>query len=166
MNYGPVSHILLNSLMTNATIRSLTLKQDLADRTSLFLKTMSIILAAAVLNGTFWYFAADPLVPLVFGQQWSGASPAFVILGWLGIPYCLVYGSATVLYAHQEFKTIAAVHLAGLAALIGAVLVVANNGGLSSLNTAISFVGAMLFMGIVMTVCALRLLFPTPHATV
>jgi O-antigen/teichoic acid export membrane protein len=165
MNYGPISHILLNSLMTNATIRGLTLKQDLADRRSLFLKTMSVILSAAALNGVFWYFAADTLVPLVFGQQWGGATPAFVILGWLGIPYCLVYGSATVLYACQEFKTIAAVHLAGLAALIATVLIVANTGGLSSVNTAISFVGTMLLTGLVMMIAALRLLFPATHET-
>ena len=61
MNYGPVSHVLLNSLMTNATIRGLAAKDTSQEKAYLFLKTSTLVISAGVLNGIFWYFMAPSL---------------------------------------------------------------------------------------------------------
>ncbi len=156
MNYGPVSHLLLNSLMTNASVRSFSVAQSFDAKRNLFLRTMTILLVAAGFNGVFWTVAADDIVPFIFGGQWQPAAPSFAILGWLGIPFSLVYGSAAVLYSQHQFKTIAILHLIGL------VLMAVSFGTNLMLNTPSSFstgiivLGCMLITGFAMLVAALR----------
>jgi len=159
MNYGPISHILLNSLMTNATIRGLSIKESNQEKRSLFLKTAIIVISASLLNGAFWFFTAPTLVPLIFGSQWAGAVPAFQILGWLGVPYFLVYGTSTILYADKKFKAIALVHATGIT-IFCATLLIAGATNLLDLHFASwAFVACMLATGALMSYFSIPILF-------
>jgi O-antigen/teichoic acid export membrane protein len=156
MNYGPVSHVLLNSLMTNASVRSFTIAQGFHAKRKLFFKTITILLAAAALNGMFWTLAADDIVPFLFGDQWRPAAPSFAILGWLGIPLSLVYGSSPILYSQHQFKTIAILHLVGLVLMVvlfGSNLVFHTP---TSFSTGIIVLSCMLITGLAMFLAALR----------
>lgn len=159
MNYGPVSHILLNSLMTNATVRGLSIKESNREKRILFFKTAIIVISASLLNGAFWYLTAPILVPWIFGSQWIGAIPAFQILGWLGVPYFLVFGSSTILYADKKFKTIALVHITGTAGLLLALFLVNIRSPLRSSSVSWIFISILGFTGILMSLNAIKLLY-------
>lgn len=159
MNYGPISHILLNSLMTNATIRSLSIKESAREKRNLFLKTATIVVSGSLINGVFWYITAPTLVPFIFGSQWIGAIPAFQILGWLGVPYFLVYGSSTILYACKKFKSIALVHVAGITIFCSALLIGGFNNFLELHFASWAFLGCMFLTGLLMSFYSIPHLF-------
>jgi O-antigen/teichoic acid export membrane protein len=159
MNYGPVSHILLNSFMTNATIRSLADKNTSQEKACLFLKISSLVISAGLINGIFWYLLAPLLVPWIFGTQWLGAVPAFQILGWMGIPYFMVFGSSTVLYAEKKFRVIALVHTAGLLLLSFLLIIAGMNNCMDVKWTCWIFLACMSFTGIVMSCLAISRFF-------
>jgi O-antigen/teichoic acid export membrane protein len=159
MNYGPVSHILLNSLMTNATIRGLSTKESPKEKARFFLKIAAIVISAGVLNGIFWYFMAPSLVPWIFGKQWIGAIPAFQILSWLGVPYFLVYGSATILYAEKKFRVIAFVHCAGIITLIATFICTGINNFLKDTSACWLLLLCMFFTGGLMSTFSVISLF-------
>lgn len=159
MNYGPVSHILLNSLMTNATVRSLSIKESVREKRNLFLKTAIFVVSASLLNGAFWYFTAPTLVPMIFGAQWMGAVPAFQILGWLGVPYFLVYGTSTILYADKQFRTIALVHVAGIVLFCATLLIAGANDLLGLQFASWAFLVCMLTIGLLMSFFSIPYLF-------
>jgi len=158
-NYGPISHIALNSLMTNATVRALAGKKNSTEKKRLFFRTMGIVLAGGIANGLFWWILAEPLVPLIFGEQWREAIPSFQILGWLGVPYLLVYGSSTVLLAEKKFAAYAIIQSLGVLLLAGSLLGLSNFISINSITTSLAFIISMTGCGTLMTVMALRLLF-------
>jgi O-antigen/teichoic acid export membrane protein len=159
MNYGPVSHILLNSLMTNAAIRSLSCEQTAKRRRALFFKSMALLLAAACGNGFFWHFFAEPLVPLIFGAQWQPAAKSFSVLGWLGVPYALLFGSAALLYSYSRHATIALVQAASLILLVSLLWLKGTSSILTSMDSAIIFCASMMAGGLAMLTLALGSLF-------
>jgi len=159
MNYGPVSHILLNSLMTNATVRGLSIKESNREKRILFFKTAIIVISASLLNGAFWYLTAPILVPWIFGSQWIGAIPAFQILGWLGVPYFLVFGSSTILYAEKKFQTIALVHLVGITVFCTTLLIAGFNKFLALEFVSWTFISCMFATGTLMSFFSLHILF-------
>ena len=158
-NYGPVSHIALNSLMTNATVQALAGKKTLAEKKRLFSRTMGIVLAGGTANGLFWWILAEPLVPMIFGEQWRTAIPSFQILGWLGVPYLFVYGSSTVLLAEKKFAAYAIIQFLGVLLLTASLFVVSKFISLDSLTTSLVFISSMACCGALMTAMAVRLLF-------
>jgi len=158
-NYGPISHIALNSLMTNATVRALAEKKNLNEKKKLFFRTMGIVLAGGLANGLFWWILAEPLVPIIFGEQWRAAIPSFQILGWLGVPYLLVYGSSTVLLAEKKLAAYAIIHALGLIILAASLLWISKSMLINSVNASLAFVFSMATCGALMTLIALKLLF-------
>jgi O-antigen/teichoic acid export membrane protein len=159
MNYGPISHMALNSLMTNPSVRALGSFSGIEEKRKYFKKIMLVLTFAAIANGIFWLVSAPVLVPWIFGFQWMGAVPAFQWLGWLGIPYCLAYGSSTVLLAHQFFARISFIRLIGLLALLSGLAVLWFLEGLTATSMAIAFMGALSFSGIIMFFSAIKLLY-------
>ena len=117
------------------------------------------MISAGLLNGFFWHFLAPLIVPWIFGAQWMGAVLAFQILGWMGIPYFLVYGSSTILYAEKKFNIIALVHTTGISLLIALLLVAGMNGWIDVKWTCWIFLVCMSFTGLLMTFFAIPLLF-------
>jgi O-antigen/teichoic acid export membrane protein len=162
MNYGPISHILLNSLMTNASVRAFSITEDFGAKRRLFFRTLSILLLAAVTNGLFWMVAADKVIPFLFGNQWLPAAPSFAALGWLGVPFSLLYGSVSVLYSQQQFKTIAILHLSGLLLLAAALGVNVILYVPTSYSTALIVLGSMLTTGLAMFAASLSSLSRSP----
>jgi O-antigen/teichoic acid export membrane protein len=159
MNYGPVSHILLNSLMTNATVRSLSMKESVREKRKLFLNTAIIVISASLLNGAFWYFTAPTLVPMIFGAQWMGAVPAFQILGWLGVPYFFVYGTSTILYSEKKFKTVALVHVIGISGLLLALFIENIRSPLNAYSASLIFTSILGLTGFLMSINSIKLLY-------
>jgi O-antigen/teichoic acid export membrane protein len=156
MNYGPVSHILLNSLATNATVRALSAQGCQAGKKHLFYKTIAILIGGGIINGIFWTFTAETLVPLVFGLQWSGAIPAFKVLGWLGVPYALAYGSSTLLLAVNRYSTICFVHLTGLLLMVISMVTLGYISCLDSYTASLAFTGSLVLSGLFMLYNATR----------
>jgi O-antigen/teichoic acid export membrane protein len=159
MNYGPVSHILLNSLMTNAAIRSWSCEQSAKRRRVLFFKTMALLVTAACGNGLFWHFFAEPLVPLIFGAQWQPAAKSFSVLGWLGVPYAFLFGSAALLYSYRRYTAIALVQAASLILLVSLLWLKGLGSILTSIDSAFIFCASMMAGGLVMLTLAIGSLF-------
>jgi O-antigen/teichoic acid export membrane protein len=156
MNYGPISHILLNSFMTNATIRGLSKKETPREKAALFYKTAGLVITAGFVNGMIWYFMAPFLVPWIFGNNWIGAVPAFQILGWMGVPYFFVYGSATILYAENKFQTVALVHSVGIITLFTSIIFAGYNNFLEARSTSLILISCIFFTGILMSFFSIR----------
>lgn len=155
MNYGPISHVLLNSMMTNPTIRALSVAHESEVKRRLFLKTMAILIVAACVNGVFWHLFAEPIVPLVFGKQWQPAAESFAILGWLGIPYCLLFGSAAMLYSAGRYVTIALIYTLAFLLLVSLLSLRGLVSVLTSVDTSVIYCVSMMFGGILMLIVAL-----------
>jgi O-antigen/teichoic acid export membrane protein len=114
INYGPISHLALNSLMSNASVKALSSYNSTEKRNAYFLKILGVLLFSAVANGIFWQLFATSLVPFIFGPQWTNSVPVFQILGWLGLPYCLIYASSTVFLAIMQYRILAVLRFACL----------------------------------------------------
>jgi teichuronic acid exporter len=162
MNYGPVSHILLNSLATNATVRALSMQSDRKRKMLLFRKTMGILIAGGIINGIFWTYAAASLVPFLFGSQWSGAVPAFEVLGWLGVPYALAYGSSTLLLAANKYSIVFFIHFSSLLMMIISMLTMAHLSCLDSYSASLAFTGSLAVTGFAMLLKAVQCLAAQP----
>jgi len=123
-NYGPVSHILLDSLMTNVTVRAIAVSASPRLKLLSLAKPMLIATFGGLLNGLLWWHFADRLVPCIFGMQWTPSVRAFQWLGWLSLAYVFANGMTTALLAEKRFRELAYMRfgaLALLASLLGAV---------------------------------------------
>jgi O-antigen/teichoic acid export membrane protein len=156
MNYGPISHVLLNSLMTNASVRGFSITHGFNAKRRLLFRTMAILLTAAGINGLFWMVAADEAIPFIFGHQWLPAAPSFAILGWLAVPFSLLYGSASLLYSEQRFKTIAVIHVSGLLLLVTFLFAGMALTPLTSVSTGMILLGSTLVTGFLMFAASLH----------
>jgi O-antigen/teichoic acid export membrane protein len=156
INYGPISHLMLNSLMTNAAVRGLSAKSSLPEKRIMFFKALFIVCLGAIATGLFWQSAAPSLVPLIFGVQWIGLIEPLQLLGWLGVPYMLASGTAIILYAEMRFRLIALVNLVGLLFLSLAFTIVGRSGALTAVNACWLLLLTTSFTGLIMTVAALK----------
>lgn len=155
-NYGPISHLALNSLMTNATVRGLASKTEAYEKQHLFYRTMAVVLLGGVINGVFWWLYAPALVPLIFGPQWAEAVPAFTVLGWLSLAYVFSEGAGTILLAERQYRAIALVRMVGIAILLVLLGHAAWGGSLDAATVSIVFLLATLLTGLVMSYFALQ----------
>jgi len=163
MNYGPISHVILNSLMTNAAIRSLSFESEAKVKRKRFFKNMAILLSGACANGFFWFFFAEPIVPWLFGSQWQPAAHSFAILGWLGIPYCLLFGSAALLYAGGYYRTIGIIHASALCLLVSLLSLKGSKSTLTSTDTSAIYCIVMMIGGVAMLMAALKSISYSPN---
>ena len=116
---------------------------------------MAILIAAACVNGVFWHLFAEPIVPLVFGKQWQPAAESFAILRWLGIPYCLLFGSAAMLYSAGRYVTIALIYTLAFLLLVSLLSLRGLVSVLTSVDTSVIYCVSMMFGGILMLIVAL-----------
>jgi len=157
-NYGPISHIVLNSLMTGASVRALAMQSNALSRKKIFGKTMLILISCGVGNGLFWSFSAPLVVPFIFGPQWQGAIPAFQWLGWIALAYSLSFGSATVLLANKDYQNLALQRIVALLALAAILSLVARTGYMDAQATAIACLSVLTISGLSITQRAMKLL--------
>jgi O-antigen/teichoic acid export membrane protein len=154
-NYGPISHLALNSLVTNATVRGLATRPAGSERQRLFYRTMAVVVAGGICNGFFWWQCAPALVPLLFGQQWAPAIPAFRVFGWLSFVYVFTDGAATILLAEERYHIIALIRVFGLVLLLTCLVYSAWRGPLDAVGLSSLYLLATFITGLVMSFAAL-----------
>jgi O-antigen/teichoic acid export membrane protein len=155
-NYGPVSHMVLNSLMTNATVRGLASESNSQTRRRLFYRTMAFVACGGVANGAFWFLFAPTLVPLVFGSQWTEAVPAFKVFGWLSAAYVFSHGSATILLAEKRFRLLAIIRVLGIITLLILLMHAARDRAFNAETVAQLYLLAIFASGCVATYFSVR----------
>lgn len=162
-NYGPISHLALNSFMTSATVRGIAMQEERKPMLRLIGKTSLLVVTGAVLNFILWWFFADPLVPLIFGSHWRDAIPVFETFAGLSLAYAIAYLPCAVLLAFKDFMTLALCRIVGLA-VMGVVLgvMILNSSRVTASDVAIVFCGMLLLTGMLMLVRAIRLLQRIP----
>jgi O-antigen/teichoic acid export membrane protein len=158
-NYGPISHMVLNSLMTNATVRGLTSQSDIEKRRRLFYRTMAFVFCGGVVNGILWLLFSPTLVPLVFGSQWTEAVPAFKIFGWLSAAYVFSHGAATILLANKKYRLLAIVRIFGILLFLILLINAAFHDRIEAFNVATLYLVAILVSGFVTTLLSIRYLY-------
>lgn len=109
--YAPISHFALSSLYTNPTVAALGRKPDWHSKKKLLSKHLAILLPAAIANAAFWWLFADPIVPLVFGPQWTLAIPVFQAMATLSLCMAAYYLPATYLFHSQDFLALGLIRL-------------------------------------------------------
>ena len=154
LNYAPISHLVLNSLLTNAAVRGLAAKENIAEKRSLFIKTISCAFLGAIATGFFWSVMAPFLLPFVFGQQWTPAVPVFQVLGWIGASYVFSSGTAIILYAEQRYTLIGTVNCIGLLLLCLTLFTFGRYFTLTALTAGWILLIVTLFVGMLMTILA------------
>lgn len=107
-NYAPLSHLLLNSLMTNPTASALARCADLPARRTLFRKTALIVLAGGALNWILFRYFSGALIPLLFGPRWSAAIPLFEAFAGLSFAYGISYLPAAALLGARRYRALGA----------------------------------------------------------
>jgi O-antigen/teichoic acid export membrane protein len=156
LSFGPISHLALNSLLTNATVRGLASTTGRFEKQRLFYRTIAVVLLGGVVNGVFWWLYAPALVPFIFGPQWAEAVPAFTILGWLSLAYVFSEGAGTVLLAEGQYQTIALVRVLGIGILLFLLTLAAWHDTLDAVTVSTSFLLSTFLMGLVMSYFALQ----------
>jgi len=158
-NYGPISHMALNSFMTNATVRGIALQKDRKSKLRLMGKTSLLVLGGGVINFIVWFFFSDPLVPLIFGSHWSDAIPVFRAFAGLSLAYAVAYLPCTVLLAYEDFMTLALCRVIGLLAL-GLVFIsmAMKLNHITASDVAFIFSGILLLTGCLCSLRAVRIL--------
>jgi PST family polysaccharide transporter len=101
--YAPISHFALSSLYTNPTIAALIQKTDWTSKKRILTNHTWILIPAGIANAIFWYFFADPVVPLVFGQQWRPAIPVFQAMSTLSLCMAAYYLPSAYLFHASDY---------------------------------------------------------------
>jgi O-antigen/teichoic acid export membrane protein len=151
LNFGPLSHIALNSLMTNATVVGLSNQPTEEHRWRLLRKTCFIVFAGALVNWFVWFWFSDPLVVWIFGSHWAGAIPGFQAFSWLSLAYASVYVPATLLLSYRAFRSLALCRIAGLSLFVCMLWWMQANSLIDSRHVAWSFCASLFFMGLLIT---------------
>jgi O-antigen/teichoic acid export membrane protein len=146
-NYANLSSWALNSFMTSPAVVSLASAPDAAGRRRI-LRTNAAILSLGAL-GSFSLFGilADPLVPLMFGEQWREAIPAFQAFSPINFCAAFLYLPVTLLLARKRFRAVAIARAIGLALLVGLACVFGSD--LDPKRMAAIFQAALVLPGII-----------------
>ena len=122
-NFSPLAARALNSLLTSATVASLTAVSDRPSQRKLLAKSGFLLVLAGSANFVLWWFFADPLVPLLFGSQWQSAIPVFEAMAPLSLAISVAYLPTTLAMAQRAYAQLAAVRILTLFGFIIMVLV-------------------------------------------
>lgn len=125
--YAPISHFALSSLYTNPTVAALGRKPDWPTKRQLLTKHLAILLPAALANAAFWWFFADPIVPLVFGPQWTPAIPVFQAMATLSLCMAAYYLPAAYLLHSKDFLALGLIRLTMVLAMLTVGLLIHSN---------------------------------------
>lgn len=145
-NYAPLSARILNSLLTNPTVAALTRAEGSRQRRALIVKSASLLLAGSLINFIVLWGFSDPLVPLVFGPQWTSAIPVFEAMAPLSLVLSIAYLPVAGALAERAYTRIAVSRLLVLAVFVTGVLVFKES--LNAPLMACMLQGALLLQGI------------------
>lgn len=149
-NFTPLAARALSSLITNPTVASLTRTHDGLARRKLLLKSGALLAFGGVANFIVWWFFSDPLVPMIFGEQWATAIPVFQAMAPLSLAMSIAYLPATSAVADRAYTALAVVRSVTFVAFIGTVI------GFSSQMSAVAmawlFQAALVAQGIMILI--------------
>jgi teichuronic acid exporter len=111
INFSPLSYLLLQSFMGNAATSSYARAIDDAHRLRILAKTCALVFTGAILNFVLWFYFSDPLVPMLFGPQWTGAIPVFTAFAGLAFCFALRDIPTTFLLGQKKFRLMAGLNL-------------------------------------------------------
>jgi O-antigen/teichoic acid export membrane protein len=121
-NYAPLSARALNSLLTNPTVAALVRAGDNTGRRRLLTKSAGLLLAGGILNWILlWWFSA-PVVPALFGPQWTSAIPVFEAMAPMSLAMSFAYLPTALALASRNYTTLAAARVVSLTAFLCAAL--------------------------------------------
>lgn len=146
-NFAPLSHLFLNSLMTNPTVVALVRCENAKARRCLFFKTAFLLGLAGAANWIFYAVASKPVILLLFGRQWLGAVPYFQAFAPLSLCYSIAYLPAAVLMATKRFHILALVRVADVGLFLGCLLAMAT--GITPITLAILLQAYLVVQGLV-----------------
>jgi O-antigen/teichoic acid export membrane protein len=151
-NYAPFSMFLLGSLLTNASVVAMRHQGTMRRQLAIVWKTSLLLFAGAAVNWAVLWWFSDPIVPWLFGRQWTDAIPAFQAFSWLGLASALQFIPMNFLLASEAHRQVAAGKAAGLAAILAALAAVWAMGNTSAVTVAYAFCIGMAAAGTVMTI--------------
>jgi PST family polysaccharide transporter len=117
-NYAPMSHWILNSLMTNASVSALAQAPSPAMRRKILSKIGFMLIAGGIVNWAALAFAAGPIVLFVFGPQWHDAIPSFRAFAPMSLCWAVFYIPLLALLARGRYAVLACIRLAGVLGLV------------------------------------------------
>jgi O-antigen/teichoic acid export membrane protein len=117
--YAPISHLVLNSFLTNPTVVGLARCETAAARRRLLGRTAAIVLIGGLVNWVAFFFFARPIVLFVFGPRWGEAVPIFQAFAGLSLAYALAYLPVTLLLSAGRYREIALVRACCLSLFAG-----------------------------------------------
>lgn len=118
--YAPISHMVLNSLMSNPTVLGLARCETATARRRLLLKTGAVVFTGAIVNWIVFYFYSQPIVLFVLGPKWNGAVPIFEAFASLSIAYAFAYLPITLLLSARRYRELALVRVTCVSLFAGA----------------------------------------------
>jgi len=149
-NFSPIAARALNSLLTNATVASLTRASDDFAQRLVLAKSAFLLLIAGSANFVFWWFFSDPLVPLLFGPQWKSAIPVFEAMAPLSLAISIAYLPTTFAMARRAYNILAATRVTTLALFVVTAFMLRGQMSAVLMAWLLQFVlvaqGALLFM--------------------
>ena len=147
INFSPLSYLLLQSFMGNAATSSYARAVDDAHRLRILAKTCALVFTGAALNFTLWFYFSDPLVPLLFGPQWTGAIPVFTALAGLAFCFALRDIPTTFLLGQKQFRLMAGLNLVSTGLFLAGIL--SYRDGLTIVSTAYILQASMAVPGVI-----------------
>lgn len=105
--YAPLSHMVLNSFVSNPTVVGFARCETGASRLRLLRRTALVLFAGTTINWVVFFFFSQPIVLFLFGPQWKDSVPMFQALASLSLAYAIAYLPIAAMYAQKRYKEVA-----------------------------------------------------------
>lgn len=102
--YAPLSHMVLNSFVSNPTVVGFARCETGASRLRLLRRTALVLFAGTTVNWVVFFFFSRPIVLFLFGPQWKDSIPLFQAFASLSLAYAIAYLPIMAMYAQKRYK--------------------------------------------------------------
>jgi lipopolysaccharide exporter len=126
LNYTPLAARIFGSFITSPAVSALTRTTQQRARFLLITKSLLLLGMAGALNFLFWWYFSGPLVPWLFGEQWTSAVPVFEAMAPLSLALAAAYFPITIALANSLYKTLALVRVFCVCCFAGVVALISN----------------------------------------
>lgn len=145
-NYTNLSSWALNSFMSNPAVVSFANANGTQKCLKILLGNGAILFVGATISFVIFFFFSDPVVPIVFGNQWKDAIPAFKAFSPVNYCMAFLYLPATFLLAKRRLKHLAMSRFAGIIFFLAAAAMMFQT--LSAESVAVIFQLALVLSGV------------------
>ena len=139
INYAPLSIFLLSSLLTTASTVAIKQQASMRGKLRVVRRVSFLLFVGASANWVLLWWFADPIVPLLFGDQWRGAIGSFQALSWYGFAMALHYIPMNFLMANEAHWDVAIGKAVGLLSLAAALAVLWTVNRVNAVSVAYAF---------------------------